>query len=343
MQVVAFRAASAPASSTSPSSTAPATTGTPTPSPTSATPAATPTLTTSSATPTSTPPSAPTTKPSTTKPTTPSSTPPGRTCASFPDASCTGVPAGQTLTIVTTDQTYGSNYNGQTISNMDFRGWVNITGSNITIKNSIFRGRAANGINHGLLNTDGTATVIMDSEFVPASPSATIDGLWTRNTSLYRVNIHGSVDGMKAGTNTLVQDSYIHDMSYFTSDPNQGGGPTHNDGVQIMAGESNVTLLHNRIDMSTTQDGNAALQSSGLNSRVENNYLDGGGCTLNFAAQVLGGATLTPIYVINNRFGRHQSFTGCTALISLKTVMTQYTGNVWDDTGQPVPAPQQHD
>ena len=255
------------------------------------------------------------------------------------------MPAGQTLTIVTTDQTYGSSYNGQTISNMDFRGWVTITGSNITIKNSIFRGRAANGTNHALLDAEsgGTGTVIMDSEFVPSSPSANIDGLWTSNTSLYRLNIHGSVDGMKADSNTLVQDSYIHDMSYFDSDPNQNGGPTHNDGVQTFAGESNVTLNHNRIDMSTTHDGNSAWQSSGLNSRAENNYLDGGGCTLNFAAQVLGGATLTPIYVINNRFGRNQGFAGCTTLISLKAVMTQYTGNVWNDTGQPVPAPQQHD
>jgi hypothetical protein len=221
-----------------------------------------------------------------------------------------------------------------------------VTGANITFKNSIFRGRAANGANHALIDTEsstGTIT-IMDSEFVPSSPSATIDGLWTRNTSIYRTNIHGSVDGMKADSNTLVQDSYIHDMSYFSSDPNQSGGPTHNDGVQTFAGESHVTLRHNRIDLSGTYDGNAAWQGSGFDSRAENNYLDGGGCTLNFAAQSLGGGrTLTPIYVNNNHFGRHRGFANCVVLISNKSVMTEYHGNVWDDTGQPVPTWQQHD
>ncbi len=178
---------------------------------------------------------------------------------------------------------------------------------------------------------------------MPSNPAATIDGLWTRNTNIYRANIHGSVDGMKADSNTLVADSYIHDMSYFSSDPNQGGGPTHNDGVQTFPGESNVTLRHNRIDLTGTYDANAAWQDSAKSSRVEYNYLDGGGCTLNFAAQPLDGATLTPIYVNYNHFGAHRGYANCVALISLKTVMTQYVGNVWDETGLPVPAPEQHD
>ena len=80
---------------------------------------------------------------------------------------------------MTGDQSFGPSFNGRTISNMDFRGWVTVTGANITFKNSIFRGRAANGANHALLNTEhstGTIT-IMDSEFAPSAPSATIDGL----------------------------------------------------------------------------------------------------------------------------------------------------------------------
>jgi hypothetical protein len=246
------------------------------------------------------------------------------------------------LTIVTGDQSYGPSDNGRTISNKDFRGWVRVTGANITFKNSIFRGRAANGANHALIDTEdssGTITII-DSEFVPSAPSATIDGLATRNTNIYRADIRGGVDGLKANSKTLVQDSYIHDMSYFASDPNQGGGPTHNDGVQTFAGESHVTLRHNTIDISDTNHGNAAWQSSGAYSRAENNYLDGGGCTINFAAH---GATLAPMYLTNNHFGRHQAFTGCVALISNKTLMTEYSGNVWHDTGQAVPRWEQHD
>jgi hypothetical protein len=308
----------------------------------STSPTSTPTSTGSSTSPTSTP----TSTGSSTSPTsTPTSTAPPQACAGFPDAACTGVPAGQKLTIVTGDQSFGPSFNGRTIGNMDFHGWVTVTGANITFKNSIFRGRAANGANHALIDTeDSTGTItIIDSEFVPSAPSATIDGLWTRNTNIRRANIRGAVDGLKANSNTLVQDSYIHDMSYFASDPNQGGGPTHNDGVQTFAGESHVTLRHNTIDISDTFHGNAAWQSSGTHSRAENNYLDGGGCTINFAAQPLHGAALAPMYVNNNHFGRHQAFTGCVALISNKTMMTEYNGNVWHDTGQPVPGWQQHD
>jgi hypothetical protein len=71
-----------------------------------------------------------------------------------------------------------------------------------------------------LLDTgDGSRTVVEDSEFVPANPSATIDGVGTVSTSIYRADIHGSVDGVKAGSHTLIRDTYIHDMSWFPSDP----------------------------------------------------------------------------------------------------------------------------
>jgi hypothetical protein len=327
---------------TAPPESSPSPTSTPTSTAPSQSPTSTPTSTAPSQSPTSTPTS---TAPSQSPTSTPTSTAPSQACAGFPDAACTGVPAGQTLTIVTGDQSFGSSFNGRTISNMDFRGWVRVSGANITFKNSIFRGRVANGANHALIDTeDSTGTItIIDSEFVPSAPSATIDGLWTRNTNIYRADIRGGVDGMKANSNTLVQDSYIHDMRYFASDPNQGGGPTHNDGVQTFAGESHVTLRHNTIDISDTFDGNAAWQGSGTYSTAENNYLDGGGCTINFDAKSLGGPTLTPMYVNNNHFGRNQASAGCVALISNKTVMTEYNGNVWHDTGQPVPRWQQHD
>ncbi len=190
------------------------------------------------------------------------------------------MPIGTKLTVVTGDKTYSSS--GTVISGKDFHGFVKITGSNITIKNSIFRGRATSS-NAGLLDTErGTNTVVQDSEFVPSHPSATIDGIWANSTKIYRANVHGSVDGIKTGSDVLIQDSYIHDLSWFASDPNQGGGETHNDGVQSFHGDARVTIRHNTIDMSTTKNANAAWQTSARDSRIEGNWLDGGGCTLNF-------------------------------------------------------------
>lgn len=262
-----------------------------------------------------------------------------RPSTGFPTADSTGVPNGTKLTAVTGDKTFSAD--GQTISGKDFRGFVRVTGSNVTIKNSIFRGRATS-TNAALLDTeDGSGTVVQDSEFVPAQPSATIDGIWARNTKLYRVHVHGGVDGIKAQSNTLVQDSYIHDMDWFSSDPNQGGGETHNDGVQSFAFESNVTLRHNTIDMSTTKNGNAAWQSSAKNSVAERNYLDGGGCSLNFDHKPLNGP-LTGIVIRDNRFGRHQ-FYKCGVILSTQSQLAAYSGNVWHDTGTPIPPPERHD
>jgi len=274
------------------------------------------------------------------------STPPPSTCAlpNYPNASCTGVPAGTALTVVNGNQTYSTN--GQVISGLDVRGKVIINANNVTLKNSIVRGPGPGGCSNGAaIETRGTGIIIQDVEVAMQNPTACLDGIWTFNSSvtILRANIHGGVDGVKTGSNILIQDSYIHDMQWFASDPNQGGGETHNDGVQTFAGETGVTLRHNTIDLSTTNNANAAWQGSGYNSRAEDNYLDGGGCTINFAAQSLGGPTLQPMYVNRNHFGRHRAFTGCVVLISLKTVMTEYIGNVWHDTLLPVPQPQQHD
>ncbi|WP_432835849.1 hypothetical protein [Dactylosporangium sp. CA-092794] len=254
-----------------------------------------------------------------------------------PDASSTGVRPGTQLTVVNGDQTFSTA--NQVISGKDFHGFVKVTGKNIRFVNCIFRGRATSS-NNALLDTDrGTGTVVEDSEFVPSNPSATLDGIYANNISIYRANVHGSVDGVKTGSNVLVQDSYIHDMSWFASDPNQGGGATHNDGVQGFLGDSNVVLKHNNIDMSTSKEANAAFQDSAKNSRVEDNWLDGGGCTLNFSHV---NAPLGGIAVVNNRFGRH-SFYNCPILLSTQTTLSANSGNVWVDTGKPIPAPQRHD
>ncbi len=256
-----------------------------------------------------------------------------------PSAANTGVVPGTPLTVVNGDQTFSGN--GEIIVGKDFHGFVKVTGKNITFRNCVFRGRATSN-NAGLIDTErGSNTVIEDSEFVPANPSATVDGAWTANTSIFRAHIHGGVDGIKANSNTLIQDSYIHDMNWFASDPNQGGGPTHNDGVQSFAGESNIILRHNTIDMSTTKQANAAWQSSASDSRAENNFLDGGGCILNFD-HVAVGRPIGGIAVVNNRFGRHSAF-DCPILLSTQANLSLNSGNVWSDTGSPIPPPERHD
>ncbi|GAA0437859.1 hypothetical protein Acor_80110 [Acrocarpospora corrugata] len=257
----------------------------------------------------------------------------------YPDAASTGVPEGTKLTVVRGDQTISAD--NLVITGKDFHGFVTVTGSGVTFRDCVFRGRATDR-NAALLDTErGRNTVVISSDFVPSHPSATVDGLWTKNTRIYRADIRGGVDGVKANSHTLIQDSYIHDMTWFARDPNQDGGPTHNDGVQSFAGERDVTLRHNTIDMSTTKQANAALQTSAHDTRVVGNLLDGGACVLNFDHTVLAGP-LTGIEVAGNRFGRHSAYV-CPILLSTRSIMTRNEGNVWHDTGRPIPPPERHD
>jgi hypothetical protein len=260
-----------------------------------------------------------------------------------PGAGNTGVPAGTRLTVVNGDQTFATS--NQVISGMDIHGFVRVTGKNVTIKNSIIRGGSRGCSNTGVLRIDnGGSATVQDTEINPSSPNACIDGIWASNATLTRMNIHGAVDGIKAGNNVTLQDSWVHDLSWFASDPNQGGGETHNDDVQTL-GNQHITLRHNT--MSPGSHGNAAYQVTQDNGtpstdlRIDGNWLDGGGCTLNFAHK--GGPTpMTGIFVTNNRFGRTSTFS-CPILISTQTRLSQNSGNVWDDTGKAIPSPQQHD
>ncbi len=281
----------------------------------------------------------PTALASTTRPPVP--VPPKRTSGK-PGGSNTGVPAGVALTVVTGDQTYSRA--GQVVNGLDVHGFVRITAHNVVIKNSIIRGGTPRCNSAVLFITDSGSATVEDSEIAPSHPSPCLDGVWATNTTLLRMDIHGAVDGVKAFDHVTLQDSYIHDLSRFASDPNQGGGPTHNDAVQTYEGNQHIFLRHNNLTVGS--QANAAYQVSQDGGQpmsdvhIENNWLDGGGCTLNFAHKTL--ASMTGIYVVGNRFGRH-SFFGCPILVSTKTTLSQNSGNVWDDTGAPIPPPDRHD
>jgi hypothetical protein len=263
-----------------------------------------------------------------------------------PGPSNTGVPAGTALTVISGNQTFTSGVH----SGLDIHGIVTISGSNVTLKDSIVRGpdTASGCSDTGLIKVTGSGNTVEDVEVAPTAATACTDGIWASGVTVLRVNIHGTVDGMKADSNTTVQDSYIHDLHVFASDPNQGGGATHNDAVQTFTAGSNITLNHNFFNMvgsdnsayQLTQDEGVAAK----NIKIENNWLNGGGCTLNLSSK--GAAAITAangIYVQSNRFGQGtSSYSNCPVLLSLNFALAAFTGNVWDGSGAAIPNPQQH-
>src|SRR5262249_40867246 len=136
------------------------------------------------------------------------------------------------------------------------------------------------------------------------------------------------------GSHAVVECSYIHGMEHFASDPNQGGGPTHNDAIQILSG-TDIHVVGNTL--LATEDDNAAIQITqdfGVVADVfiEKNWADAGGCTFNTSHN--GEASLTGIHVKENRFGRNSYF-DCPMLKSTQTTLDQ-SGNVFDDDSSPI-------
>ena len=130
--------------------------------------------------------------------------------------------AGTTLTVLNGDQTLSAD--NAVVANADIRGYVRITGKNVTLRNSIVRGGAAR-CSAAVIQVEGSA-VIEDVEIAPASPNACLDGVWAAATTLTRVNIHGTVDGVKAGNDVVVQDSWIDDLTFYRSGAPGGGEPS---------------------------------------------------------------------------------------------------------------------
>ena len=242
-----------------------------------------------------------------------------------------------TLTVVNQDVTVTQD--DTTIDAQDIHGFLIIRANRVRVTRSIVRGRATSS-NAGVIRVEsGTDVVIEDTEIAVASPSATVDGMWGENFTARRMNIHGGVDGIKASSNDRIECSYIHDLASFASDPNQGGGPTHNDAIQILEG-TGIRIVGNHLV--AAMDDNAAIQvtqdfGAVTDLRIENNWADGGGCTFNFAHKVADALTVN---TANNRFGR-SSFFDCPILKSTRTTLVS-AGDIWDDDGTPVPV-QTHD
>src|SRR5262249_10179916 len=139
----------------------------------------------------------------------------------------------------------------------DIHGFLTIKASNVKVTRSIVRGKATAATTAIIRIDSGTDILLEDVEVAAAEPSVDVDGVSGSNFTARRLNIHGGVDGMKLGSNSVVECSYIHDLVSFASDPNQNGGPTHNDCIQILEG---TTIQINGNQLVAAKDQNSAIQ-----------------------------------------------------------------------------------
>ncbi|TFD91605.1 hypothetical protein E3T51_00010 [Cryobacterium serini] len=222
---------------------------------------------------------------------------------------------------------------GTVLSGLDVRGLIKISAPDVTIKNSIIRGRTMNGPGALINNLGGHRNlVVTDTELSPSTASPDANGIYGYNFTATRLDINNVIDGIHiTGSNVSLQDSWIHDHMHYRNDPNQGGSPSHDDGIQIQAG-NNVTVTGNRL----TDSHSAAVQITQDRGPVSNftfsdNFANGGACTVNIAEKSYGpirGATIT-----DNSFGRDSRLANC-AVIAPTTTKIDFANNYYvpDDT-----------
>ncbi|MDJ0349570.1 hypothetical protein [Cryobacterium sp. PH29-G1] len=255
----------------------------------------------------------------------PAPTPP---TSGTPTGSNTGVPAGTALEVVNGDinvTTAGTVLNG-----LDVRGLVKISAPNVTIKNSIIRGRTMNGPGALINNLGGFSNlVITDTELFPTVASPDTNGIYGYNFTATRLNIHNVIDGIHVtGSNVLIEESWIHDHMHYTNDRNQGGSASHDDSIQIQAG-NNVKVIGNRL----TDSHSAAVQITQDTGKVSNfvfsgNYANNGACTVNIAEKSYG--PLAGTVITDNEFGRDTKVANC-AVIAKTTTKIDFQRNFYTD------------
>lgn len=154
--------------------------------------------------------------------------------ANYPDEKTTGVPPGITLTAVKGD--YHTKADGEVVDRRNISGVLYVDNNNVTVKCSRVRVQVRNNAT----NLHIWSTTIGDVNGVRGG-----SGLTAKNYTARRLNVFGTIDGLKAEGNVDVRDSYIHDM-FHTTDSSQQSGVTHNDGIQIGLG-ANMVIQHNTI------------------------------------------------------------------------------------------------
>lgn len=252
-----------------------------------------------------------------------------------PNQATTGVPAGTSLTVVNSDVTVTTP--GAVLDSLDIHGIVTIKAPDVTIRRSIIRGSATPTRQVGLINafTPGAGNYLVeDTTLAPTTESPNFDGMkLSQPGTINRVNISGTVDGISIfGSGITVSRSYIHDLHHFLVDPNQGGTPSHDDGIQIQSGVGN-SITQNTIDggynsaIMITQDAGPTSDLS-----ITHNWIDGGGCSLNYKTD---GAYKTGMHADDNTFGHNQRLSGCAIIHNSAASDLVPTGNVWTD-GTPV-------
>jgi hypothetical protein len=264
-----------------------------------------------------------------------------------PDAGTTGVLPGISRTTWSGNLTTSAS--GQVIENLDITGRLIINHGGVVVRNCTIAGGTppsyATDNSYGSVkafNAVSPKTTFYDCTIY--SSVASVDasaGIQGRDFDLYRCNIYGVVDGARTQYgNVGIYQCWIHDLPWYSVDPRQTSGGSHNDGIQCEGGGNNYVIRGNSIEMGGST--NAALMITQNVGNITGLIIDknwlysvvGGSWTgINLSEKGLGAAT--GVQITNNRFSdlgtwRHNKH----ALIDSNTYdVATISGNVNDSDG----------
>lgn len=256
---------------------------------------------------------------------------------------------------------------GTVLDHMDIYGRIKVEAANVTIKDCVVHGDAkAPTYNTALIDCNSGAAknvLIEDSTLAPTTPSVWTDGVIGHDYTADRVNTYNVVDGFgvynntgnKKDANVTIENSDIHDLSYFANDPNHSDG-THNDGIQIQGG-GNIRIIDNTIEAfksktaGTQGSDKAQAPGSGIliqgnvspvfDLDVEGNTIDGSKAGINIRTNAAGSQPIGE--VIDNRLGRNEWDYGNGSKYPIRVqskaidkLTAPLTSNVWSDNGEPL-------
>jgi hypothetical protein len=239
----------------------------------------------------------------------------GAILLAWPDATNTGVPSGTTL--VPFSGAFTTTSAGQVIDKMDVTGQVTIAHNNCTLQSSRVRnpGFAVVQVQDGI-----TGAIIQDCEIDGQNGSGTrgISGSGT----ILRCNVHDSEDGIYIrGSNTLIQDCYIHNLSSSYATP-------HYDCIVNDGGFSNLTYRHNTLNNPFGQTSNCMTDNQFGNIDnvlIDNNQLIGAGYNIYADGQLSGTFFITKFKATNNFI--NVGVSGPYSVTSVNPVEVTFTGN----------------
>jgi hypothetical protein len=207
---------------------------------------------------------------------------------------------------------------GTVLEGVYIEGGVTVNADNVTIRNFKIETSGSYGV-----QANGSNLLLEDGEITGMNSAAVYGGNFTAR----RLFVHNSGnDAFKAQSNVVIEDSYIRELGYAPE--------SHADGVQMVSG-SNVTIrgnnfvMHDQPGYSNSQVVIVQTNNGPVNNvTVENNWINGGGYSVQFRDKNTGYGAPTNITIRNNRFGDDYQF-GPWSLDGNPMVC----GNVWDDTG----------